>query len=208
MFTSCTRTLDSGNTCKSPAVRGTSLCFNHTPHENIKRRQHQEYEPFELPSLHTKDGILVAITEIVRRLAERKIKRSEADTLLHGLKFAARLMTEIDEDTAASPFGFEGTQYAAPTEQEFSSESIQETVDNIAASLGLDPATFQDMIAHCASMPNLTTEEALDAWLAKQKSPGDPYPDWLEKKRHSLAGAPGPVSSSSQPIERSQPIQG
>ena len=101
MFTSCTHTLESGKTCKSPAVRGTSLCFNHTPHEQIKSQQPQQYEPFELPNIHSKSGILVAISSVLDQLSMRRIKRSEADTFLRGFNLAARIMTEIDQAPAA-----------------------------------------------------------------------------------------------------------
>jgi len=150
MFTSCTRALDSGNTCKSPAVRGTSLCFNHTPHENIKRRQHHEYEPFELPPLHSKSAVLVAISEVLYRLSMRGIKRSEADTLLHGLSLVARLMTELDQEVGAC--GMDHTQYAAQDQQgEPSLESIREMIDSMAAKL--DGPTFKEIEELQAAMP-------------------------------------------------------
>jgi hypothetical protein len=159
MFTECTHTHESGNTCKSPAVRGTNLCFHHTQHENIKRQQPREYEPFELPYMNTKSDILVAVVEILTRLAQRRIKRSEADTLLCGLKLAARLMTELDQESASYQAESDDMQSVAPAESEPPSksvQSVQKTIHSIAANLGLDLPTFQAMIQHLPSMPSAT----------------------------------------------------
>jgi hypothetical protein len=107
MFATCTHTLESGNTCKSPAVRGTSLCFNHTPHENIKRQSPHQSEPFKLSKIHSKSGVIVAISEVLERFAQQQIKRSDARTFLQGLSLTARVMTDIDRAVAADPVRFE-----------------------------------------------------------------------------------------------------
>jgi hypothetical protein len=168
MFTSCTHTHESGNTCKSPAVRGTSLCFNHTPHENIKRRHPREYEPIELPPLHNKQAILAALSVIIDRLALRRIRRSEADTLILGLKFAARIMTELDESIPSYETGPSYAPSVEPDEQEPSLESIREMVDSMAAEL--DGPTFKEIEEMQASNPNATPEQALDHWRATRQS--------------------------------------
>jgi hypothetical protein len=166
MFTSCTHTLESGKTCESPAVRGTSLCFHHTSHETIARRPHQEYEPFELPNIFSKNGILVAIAEILHRLAMRRIKRSEADTLLRGLSFATRIMSELDQEIAA--YGVHESSGASTAPEESSSRSIEEMVNSITADLG--GPTFKEIEKLRADMPNATPQAALQHWMACQKS--------------------------------------
>ncbi|MBS1804019.1 MAG: hypothetical protein JST28_11675 [Acidobacteria bacterium] len=105
MFAKCTHTLESGSTCQSPAVRGTKLCFHHTPHQKLERKWPHESEPLELPALTSKNNILIAVGDVLRAMAERRIKRSEADTLLHGLKFLDRLMTELDQQAPSLPVG-------------------------------------------------------------------------------------------------------
>ena len=107
MFTTCTHTLESGKTCQSPAVRGTTLCFNHTPHENIQRQSPHETEPFKLPKIHSKSGIIVAMSEVLERFAQQKIKRADARTFLYGFGLASRIMTEVDQAAAADPLGLE-----------------------------------------------------------------------------------------------------
>jgi hypothetical protein len=168
MFTEFTHTHESGHTCKSPAIRGTSLCFNHTPHQNIKRRQHHEYEPFELPPLHSKNAVLVAVSQVLYRLSMRRIKRSEADTLLYGLKFAERIMTKIDESIPSYETGPSYAPSAEPDEEEPTLESIREMVDSMAAEL--DGPTFKEIEEMQAAMPNATPDQALEHWRATRQS--------------------------------------
>jgi hypothetical protein len=168
MFTACTHTHESGNTCKSPALRGTSLCFNHTPHENIKRKHPRDYEPFELPNIYSKNGLLIAVVEVLKRLAMRRIKRSEADTLLFGLKFADRIMTGIDDSIPAYTTGPNLTPSAEPGEEEISLESIREMVDSMAAEL--DGPTFKEIEQMHAAMPHATPEQALNQWTATRQT--------------------------------------
>lgn len=167
MFTECTHAHESGSTCKSPAIRGTSLCFNHTPHEEIKRHHPREYEPFELPNIYSKNGLLIAVVEVLKRLSMRRIKRSEADTLLFGLKFAERIMTKIDESIPS----YEAEPSCAPSaeqdEEEPSLESIREMVDSMAAEL--DGPTFKEIEQMQAAMPHATPDQALDHWIATRQ---------------------------------------
>ena len=167
MFTKCTHTLESGSTCQSPAIRGTSLCFNHTPHQNIKRRQPHEYEPFELPPLHSKNAVLVAVSQVLYRLSMRRIKRSEADTLLHGLSLVARLMTELDESMPSYPAAADYNHSAAPEQLEPTLDAIREMVDSMAAEL--DGPTFKEIEEMQAAMPHATPDQALNHWRATRQ---------------------------------------
>jgi hypothetical protein len=168
MSTECTHTHESGHTCKSPAIRGTSLCFNHTPHDKIKPRHPRECEPFELPDIYSKNGLLIAVVEVLNRLSMRRIKRSEADTLLFGLKFADRIMTSIDESIPSYETGPNYAPSAQPDEEEPSLESIREMVDSMAAEL--DGPTFKEIEEMQAAMPNATPDQALDHWRATRQT--------------------------------------
>ena len=150
-----------GNTCKSPGVRGTKLCFNHTPNQPIRRTQRSEYEPFELPPFQNTSAVLVAISEVLYRLAMRRIKRSEADTLVHGLTVVARFMTEVDESTAESLMEID-----TPAESEPICGSLQKTLDDLAAKHGPRTAHYEEMMKLQASMPDRTAEQAVDYMLA------------------------------------------
>jgi hypothetical protein len=118
MPTECTHTLASGAKCQAPSRTGGSFCHHHTPrtHLDPHPRETRESEPLNLPPLLDKCAILVAVSEIVHAASERRIKCSEARTLLMALKFASRLMTEIDDTRFSSPT-FESAPYSESTQQ-------------------------------------------------------------------------------------------
>ena len=104
MSTRCLQALNNGEQCNAPAVNGTLFCRHHDPQREIDFEREEERklklrrsQPFTLPSFHDKVGVLEAIKAVLNGLADRVIKRSEAQTLLYGLKFAAQLMDEIEQ---------------------------------------------------------------------------------------------------------------
>jgi hypothetical protein len=121
MSTECTHTLASGAKCQAPALNGSSFCHHHNPRQlpDPHPRDTSESEPLFLPPLLDKCSILVAVCEVIHAASERRIKCSEARTLLLGLKFASRLMTEIDQ-TGVSSSAFESQPYPQPAEQQSS----------------------------------------------------------------------------------------
>ena len=104
MSTQCTHTLATGEPCNAPAVSGTPFCRHHYPQLPLKdpKPSPPVADNFTLPPIRDKACILAAIIEVLNAMADRRIKRSEAETFIHGLKFAARLMTEIDEECIPS----------------------------------------------------------------------------------------------------------
>jgi hypothetical protein len=117
MPTECTDTLDSGAKCQAPARNGSSFCHHHNPrpHLDPRPRETREREPLVLPALQDKCAILVAVSEVIHAASERRIKCSEARTLLMALKFASRLMTEIDQTGVSSSDAYDGQSYAKPS---------------------------------------------------------------------------------------------
>ena len=166
MSTACTHTHDSGEICKSPAIRGTALCFHHTPHRKIERQFPHESEPFELPKIHSKSNIIFAISEVLERMAQRRLTRSDANTYLHGFALTGRMMSELDREAAADPIAFDQMQSVTPPESETTSESLQQTLDEIAEGLGIELPSMEEMQNIQASMPNATAEQALDHWIS------------------------------------------
>jgi hypothetical protein len=129
MSTECTHTLSSGQKCQAPARTGSSFCHHHNPrtHLDPHPRETRESEPLILPPLLDKCAILVAVSEVIHAASERRIKCSEARTLLMALKFASRLMTEIDETSSSE---FESRHYQEPTQQEPSPKSADPSRQN------------------------------------------------------------------------------
>jgi len=105
----CLQALNNGEQCNAPAVNGTLFCRHHDPQREIelekedeRKRKERQSRPFALPHFHDKVGVFAAVTAVLNGLSDRVIKRSEAQTYLFGLKFADRLMAEI-EQTATCP---------------------------------------------------------------------------------------------------------
>jgi hypothetical protein len=78
----------------------------------------RESEPLFLPPLIDKCAVLVAVSEVIHAASERRIKCSEARTLLIALKFVSRLMTEIDETGLSSSSELESQPCAEPNQRE------------------------------------------------------------------------------------------
>ena len=106
MSAECTHTLDSGHKCQAPARNGSTFCHHHTPHAHLDPhpRETHESQPIELPPLDSKTAVLAAVSEVLYAASERRIKCSEARTLLLGLRFAHRLMVELDQERLSSQF--------------------------------------------------------------------------------------------------------
>ena len=107
----CFQTLDNGQRCSEPAIYTSKYCRHHDPEtqarevrtQNESRGKNQDkgksrdFEPLYLPSLLDKPSMLTAVNQVVQALAGDRIKRSVADTLLSAIKFANRLLNEIEE---------------------------------------------------------------------------------------------------------------
>ena len=103
MFTQCLQTRGDGEQCAAPAVNGSKFCRHHDPTrpqqearpQNNAKSKSAEPDPLYLPPLVDKQSMLVALNLVVRALGERRIKCSVASTLLSAIRFADRLVTEI-----------------------------------------------------------------------------------------------------------------
>jgi len=95
----CYQSLDNGQRCNSPAIHGSRFCRHHDQQRTTKSAQEKspEMEPLALPPLLDKPSILAAVNIVVHALAEGRIKRSMAETLLSAIKLANRLITELAE---------------------------------------------------------------------------------------------------------------
>jgi len=89
--------MNNGEQCTTTAVNGSKFCRYHDPYRPLKESKTKsgEMEPLSLPPLVDKPSVLAALNEVVQALAEGRIKRSVADTLLSAIKLANRLITEI-----------------------------------------------------------------------------------------------------------------
>lgn len=96
----CYQSLDNGQRCNAPAIHGSRFCRHHDSQRvSLKEPKPKatESEPLNLPPLVDKPSMLAALNIVALALAEGRIKRSVAHTLISAIKLADRLLTEITE---------------------------------------------------------------------------------------------------------------
>ena len=105
MSPNCTQSLENGKSCNAPAMNGSKFCRHHDPQRPPRpaKEESRESETLVLPSLHDKYSILVALDEILHALAEGRITRSVAGTLISGIKVCSRLVSELIEEGLLKP---------------------------------------------------------------------------------------------------------
>jgi len=101
----CSQSLRDGKQCNAPAVNGSNFCRHHDPQRPARPLQEEssDKEPLILPPLTDKCSVLVALDEIIHALAEGRIKRSVAETLISAIKLVSRLMNELTEEGLRDP---------------------------------------------------------------------------------------------------------
>lgn len=100
MTPQCSQCLSDGKRCKAPAVNGSTFCRHHNPQRPSRPVQEEscDSEHLVLPRLEDKYAVLLALDEVIHALAEGRIKRSVAETLLSGLKLVSRLVNDLTEE--------------------------------------------------------------------------------------------------------------
>jgi len=101
----CFQTLDNGQRCSAPAILTSKYCRHHDPETQARearmqkeaRDKSRDSEPLFLPPLLDKPSMLSAVNLVVHALAEGRIKSSAAETLICAIKFANRLLNDIQE---------------------------------------------------------------------------------------------------------------
>ena len=102
MFNECRHILTSGHKCKAPALRGKAFCYFHTATRRYSRTSTTSAEPLLLPSTEDAAGVQLAINQVLRSYAFKRIDRRQAGTFFYGLQIAARLAGKPDEKLTAT----------------------------------------------------------------------------------------------------------
>lgn len=161
MSIQCTRLLASGQKCKAPAMKGAVLCRHHHPHKPARQDRR-----LVLPPLQDQSSVLYAATEIVQAIADRRIKRSDAATLLFGLQLAGNLMRDIEKTVAA------GVEPASWEHAEADSSCGLTPEDDAKE---FDEMTMEDAKAMLATLQTTSVDKVLEQWQA-QHPPRAPKP--------------------------------
>lgn len=156
MFEECSHVLISGQKCQAPAVKGSTLCRHHQPHKRARADRR-----LVLPPLNDQCSVLCATVEIVQAMAERRMKRSDAATLLYGLRLTANLMHDIENAAEKAYAGGLDSPWE-PGEADSSLHS-RDPRDLPA----VDEMDLEEAKAMLAALQTSSVDEALDQWEAK-----------------------------------------
>ncbi|MFP5206707.1 MAG: hypothetical protein ACLGSH_15235 [Acidobacteriota bacterium] len=96
-YPECRHILPSGCRCKSPALRGRTLCFYHARASNLVEVNRPRKHSVALPPLEDRAAIQMSISEVVAALAAGKLSRREAGTYLYAIDLAGRTLTRIEQ---------------------------------------------------------------------------------------------------------------
>jgi len=153
----CSHLLASGEKCQAPAVTGSSLCRHHHPRKHAKTT-----DPFSLPPFSDHSSLLVAISEVLQAITERRITRSEAGTLLFGLQMASRVMSGIDREIDKARASGEYGDYGEPLETDSNSGRESHAGHNTA---------MEEVEALLGDMPSPSTKSSHDRRDANHPAP-------------------------------------
>ena len=98
MFNECRHILTNGHKCKAAALRGKAFCYYHTATTAAyATTSTAAVDPLLIPTIEDTGGVQVAINQVFRALASRRIDRRQAGVYFYGLQIAARLAQKSDE---------------------------------------------------------------------------------------------------------------
>ena len=97
MFKECRHILPGGYKCKAAALNGQAFCYYHTASRRYAAIRTTSVDPILLPSIEDTSGVQIAINQVLRALASKKIDRRQAGIFFYGLHLAARLARKSGE---------------------------------------------------------------------------------------------------------------
>ncbi len=80
-----------------PALRGQAYCYFHTANRRYATTSTAIIDPLLLPNIEDAAGVQLAINQVFRGLASRRIDRRQAGIYFYGLQIAARFARKSDE---------------------------------------------------------------------------------------------------------------
>ncbi len=97
MFNECRHILASGHKCKAAALRGKAFCYYHTADRRYATTSYASVDPLLIPAIEDTAGVQIAINQVFRGLANRRLDRRQAGVYFYGLQIAARLALKSDQ---------------------------------------------------------------------------------------------------------------
>ncbi len=87
-FPTCHHLHSTGKRCGSPALRGEQFCFFHHPTRRPPTRTRASHTPFDVDAITDPEALQIALSEIIRRLADNTLDTKRAGLLLLTLQMA------------------------------------------------------------------------------------------------------------------------
>ena len=78
-----------GEQCKSPAMKGDSLCYKHAQEADLEQRRKTMRQSFALPPLRDLKTVQASICEVAKAIIEDRIDEDYAGELLQQLERAS-----------------------------------------------------------------------------------------------------------------------
>jgi hypothetical protein len=97
MLNLCRHILINGQRCKAAALRGQAFCYYHVTARRYTSISTTSADPLLLPSTEDAAGVLLALNQVLRGLASRRIDHRQARAFFQGLQIAARLARKSDD---------------------------------------------------------------------------------------------------------------
>jgi hypothetical protein len=92
-----------GNRCGSPALRGEQFCFFHHPTRHPPTRRAAR-TPFDVPAITDPEALQIALSEVIRRLADNTLDTKRAGLLLLTLQMAKANLRAMLSDMSRESF--------------------------------------------------------------------------------------------------------
>jgi hypothetical protein len=92
-----------GNRCGSPALRGEQFCFYHHPTRRPPVRTRLSNPPFYVPPIADPETLQIALSEILRRVADKTLDTRRARLLVTTLEMAKDNLPSYLNQSAPSP---------------------------------------------------------------------------------------------------------
>ena len=98
MFKECRHIMPGGHKCKAAALRGQAFCYYHNASRRYAGIKTTSFDPLLLPSIEDTSGVQIAIDQVLRAFASKRIDQRQAGVFFYGLHLAARLARKSKDE--------------------------------------------------------------------------------------------------------------
>lgn len=130
----CHHVLPTSKRCGSPALRGEQFCFYHHPTRRPPTRVAPFRTPFDVPAIADSEALQIALSEVIRRLADNTLDAKRASLCLVALQMAKANLAAMTANSPVESFTREGASRTLRSSPDFADLS------RLMAIAGLQPS--------------------------------------------------------------------